>query len=121
MKVSYVSDLHLDFWVRFDSNILKWEKRTCEFITQLVNTDIGKREVLCIAGDLSHYNQQSLWALEVFATNYEHVFVQVGNHDYYLISGSQERKYSNNSLNRVKELHEEIIKIKNVSSLFEGN
>lgn len=120
MKVSYVSDLHLDFWVAHNSNNEKWQTRTNVFINKLIATDEGKKEVICIAGDLGHYNQQSLWALETFASHYEQVIFTYGNHDMYLISNTQQQKYDNNSNNRIKELYEGVSFIPNVQPLFSG-
>lgn len=104
MKVSYISDLHLDFHIRFNKNLLKFEQRTKEFVRNLILTDDGSHEVLVIAGDLSHYNFQSLWALDEFSITYEKVLFVPGNHDYYLISKNQSAKYKNNSKNRLNEL-----------------
>lgn len=105
MKVSYISDLHLDFHVHFNKNQIKFEKQTREFINKLIQTDEGNKEVLVVAGDLSHYNKQSLWALQEFSKVYELVLVCLGNHDYYLISKSQSNKYNGYSRNRSAELH----------------
>lgn len=104
MKVSYISDLHLDFHSQFHMNQIKWEKRTKEFINKLIDTDETERDVLVIAGDLSHFNQQSLWALEEFSKKYNKVLLCLGNHDYYLVSKNQERKYKNRSFFRIFEL-----------------
>lgn len=105
MKVSYISDLHLDFHVRFTKNQTKFEQRTRDFVRKLILTDVGKHEVLVIAGDLSHYNTQSLWALNEFSIAYEQVLFVPGNHDYYLVSKNQANNYKNNSQLRLIDLH----------------
>lgn len=110
MKVSYVSDLHLDFHVPFTPNQIKWKSRTKGFIDKLIETDIGSREVLVIAGDLSHFNAQSYWALEKFSNHYEQVYFCFGNHDYYLVSKNQENKYRGHSMRREAEL---MVKVSN--------
>jgi DNA repair exonuclease SbcCD nuclease subunit len=120
MKVSYISDIHLDFWSKFHMSQEKWEKRTKEFINKLIETDESEREVLVIAGDLSHFNCQSMWALGEFSNAYEQVVFTYGNHDMYFVSKNQASTYKNNSWNRIKELREESIKLKNVHPLFEG-
>lgn len=89
MKVSYISDLHLDFHVKYGSNEDKMFKKTREFIEKLIQSDVGDKEVIVIAGDLSHYNKQSIAALEVFNEHYELVLFVPGNHDYYLVSKTQ--------------------------------
>ncbi|MGG0667897.1 metallophosphoesterase [Lederbergia citrisecunda] len=116
MKVSYISDLHLDFHAPFHKNQIKWQRRTRNFILNLIETDID-REVIVIAGDISHFNMQSIWALEVFSDYYEQVFLTDGNHDNYLISKSQSNKYNNNHHNRVFELIDLTSKMKNVKFL----
>lgn len=120
MKISYVSDIHLDFWVKFTSNQIKFKQRTEEFILKLIGTDTRPYEVLVIAGDMGHFNMQSLWALEVFSQYYEQVCFTYGNHDKYLISNNQANKYNNHSENRIKELYSESIKLRNVHPLFYG-
>lgn len=120
MKVSYVSDLHLDFHAKFHMSQEKWEKRTKEFIKQLIETDEGEREVLVIAGDLSHFNRQSLWALEEFSSYYEHVVFTYGNHDLYFVSKNQEQRYNGSSYNRIRELQKESLKIPYVYPLLNG-
>lgn len=117
MKVSYLSDIHADHHVPFNSNQLKWEKRTKEFIIKLIETDEGQREVLVIAGDLSHFNSQTKWILEIFSLHYEQVLIVSGNHDNYLISKNQSRKYKNNHINRIFELISITESMKNVKYL----
>lgn len=104
MKVSYISDLHLDFHVKCETNEDKMFKKTREFIEKLIKTDDGGKEVIVIAGDLSHYNKQSIAALEVFNEHYELVLFVPGNHDYYLVSDRQSKKYEDDSINRLFEL-----------------
>lgn len=117
MKVDYISDLHLDFYIRHDGNYEKWENKTHLFLEKLLPDTKG--EVLVIAGDISHYNIQSKWCLEYFSKQYEHVFFVMGNHDYYLISGGQSKKYKNNSINREFELMELISSLNNVTHLYD--
>ncbi len=102
MKIDYVSDLHLDFHIRISGNEDKYKKNTIAFLETLLPEQIG--DVLVIAGDISHYNRQSFIALEYFSQVYKRVFFVTGNHDYYLISGEQEKKYKRNSMNREMEL-----------------
>lgn len=71
---------------------------------------------MVLAGDFSEWNTQSLWILDEAAKHYERVYFTVGNHDYYLISGSQQKKYGD-SIGRVNEFIDEASKIKNVVPL----
>lgn len=111
MKVSYISDLHMDFWVPFVSNQLKLRKRTEDFIEELIKTDEGERDVILLGGDFSHFNTQSLWMLNIFSKHYNQVMFCLGNHDFYLISKNQSEKYGNSSYNRATELIEESTKL----------
>lgn len=121
MKISYISDLHLDFWIPFIPSQDKWESRTKDFIRKLIETDKGEREVLCLGGDYSHFNNQTKWMLQEFSKVYERVFLIFGNHDFYLISKNQENKYKNHSFNRIKEIDDFAIwSLHNVVPLIEG-
>lgn len=115
MQVDYISDLHLDFYIKHNGNYSKWETKTHDFLRDLVPNKKG--EILIIAGDLSHYNIQSYWAVEFFKNIYEHVFVVYGNHDYYLISNGQSKKYKHQSINRVIELTNMLKDFDNVTVL----
>lgn len=114
MKIDYISDLHLDFHEYNVNSLKKWEKRTKDFVKSLIKEEKG--EVLVIAGDISHYNIQSKWAIEQFSQEYEFVIFILGNHDYYLVSKTQEKKYGN-SLNRVVELKNLVKDIPNAKLL----
>lgn len=121
MKISYISDLHLDFHAQFSKNQIKWKQRTEEFVSKLIDTDEGERDVLVIAGDLSHFNSQSIWALKQFSNHYNRIFITYGNHDMYLVSNSQASKYKHNSKNRVDELLKLSIGVMNVFPMFFGS
>lgn len=68
-----------------------------------------------IGGDISHFNFISKWVLEVFSEQFEKTFVVSGNHDYYLLSKNQRKKYNNMSTDRAKELSEMIEGLVNVT------
>lgn len=112
MKISYISDLHLDFYVGLKK---KLEQKTVDFLTTLLPEEKG--EVLVIAGDISHYNKQSFLALQFFSTIFEQVIFVLGNHDYYLISGNQQKKYHRKSREREVELYNMISQLPNVKLL----
>lgn len=119
MKIDYISDLHMDFHVKVNSNEGKYKYNTRRFLQELLPEELG--EVLVIAGDLSHYNRQSYWVLEYFSEQYKRVFYCLGNHDYYLVSGEQEKKYKDNSMNREMELASLSAYLKNVTLLHNFN
>lgn len=112
MKIDYISDLHLDFYIRLKG---KWEQKALSFLTSLLPAEKG--EVLIIAGDLSHYNIQSFFALELFSTHYKQVIFVLGNHDYYLVANRQMKKYSSKSIEREIELKQMIAALPNVKLL----
>lgn len=103
LKVDYASDFHLGFWAEFTPNQLKWEKRTREFVNKLMNTLKNKGDVLVLAGDFGEQNAQTMWFVEECSNYYKHVVATMGNHDYYLLTNSQRKKYKN-SFGRENEL-----------------
>lgn len=92
MKIDCVSDMHINHHVPFNPNQLKWEAATKQWTRQLLRTKIGT--VLVVAGDFSEWNRQAVWFLEVCADQYDQVYYTIGNHDYYLLSKRQRRKYT---------------------------
>ena len=112
MKIAYISDLHLDFYVQPWAD---WERKLLHFLEQLLPDE--KADVLIVAGDLSHYNKQSMFALRIFAEHFKQVFVVMGNHDYYLVSNNHASHYDKNSVKRETELQEMINTIPNVHLL----
>ncbi|TSI05284.1 metallophosphoesterase [Lysinibacillus sp. BW-2-10] len=117
MIIHYSSDIHADFWIPFKNNQMKWEKNTRLFAEAVRPESAG--EVLVVAGDLSNLNRQSMWLLDVWQQYYEQIFIVLGNHDYYLDSGSQSKKYMFSSPNRIKELQDFISSYKNIKLLEE--
>lgn len=103
MQIDYISDLHINHYVPFMTNQLKWKDRTVTFIEKQLIPETPS-DILIIAGDFSEQNQQTIWAIETFANYYDHVIIVFGNHDLYLISKTQERKYKGDSRNRTKQI-----------------
>lgn len=112
MEIAYISDLHLDFYVQPWSD---WERRLIRFLEHLLPDE--RADVLIIAGDLSHYNKQSLFALQFLSKHFQQIFVVMGNHDYYLISNNHATRYNQNSIKREIELHEMTNPLPNVTWL----
>lgn len=81
LQIDYISDLHLDFYVSMASPV--WPVETSKFLTKLLPEQKG--DILIIAGDLSHHNEQSYHILKFFSAIYDQVLFVLGNHDYYLL------------------------------------
>lgn len=117
MKVDYVSDLHFNHWMTWIDNQLKWEKRTRDLTNRLIGN--GNGEVLIIAGDFGEWNCQALWILDEASKHYERVYFTYGNHDLYLLSKNQKKKYRD-SIGRLEEFVEKASKIKKVVPLIKS-
>ncbi|MFF2532288.1 metallophosphoesterase [Brevibacillus sp. NPDC058079] len=99
-----ISDVHIDFWVNVDSNPFKMQKKTDAFVDSIVPDRCSK--VLVIAGDMGHYNNQNQLFLKSLKRYYQYIIVVRGNHDLYLVSGQQRKKYKYSSDNRWNEMKE---------------
>lgn len=99
MQVDYISDLHIDNWHPFQP------------ITKEIVLDIlqfhrmpEKKELLIIAGDIGHSNEQNKEFLFFLQKHlYEHVIFVLGNHDYYLVTDFDGKIYST-SLERISDM-----------------
>ena len=112
MTMDIISDIHLDFYIKFNQRGIK------TFVKKLIDTKTDKNfDVLIIAGDIGHYNDDNVCFLELISKFYKKVFVTWGNHDLYLISENQRKKYDYNSFNRLNELKEKVQKINNLTFL----
>lgn len=83
MQIDYISDLHLDFYISMKSPL--WRLEISKFLSKLLPEQKG--DILIIAGDLSHDNEQSYSILTLFSAVYDQVLFVMGNHDYYLLPG----------------------------------
>ncbi|MFK3936495.1 metallophosphoesterase [Alkalihalobacillus sp. NPDC078783] len=117
MKIDYASDLHFNHWMLWTPNQEKWEKRSRSLTNFLIRN--GHGEVLVLAGDFSEWNNQTVWILDEASKHYERVYFTYGNHDLYLISKSQRKKYGD-SLGRLDELLEKMAYLDNVIPLIKS-
>lgn len=115
--ISYdvISDIHLDFWVRYDSNQKKLERNIDQFIASILPENPSS--VLVIAGDMGHYNKQNIIFIKKLKEIYAHILIVPGNHDYYLISSKQKYKYKLDSMNRWNEMKEMYLELEGVHVL----
>ena len=112
MTIDIISDIHLDFYARFN------RVKTEAFFEKLIKSKRDKIfEVLVIAGDIGHYNDDNLYLIELLSKHYEKIFITWGNHDLYLLSSQYKEKYNYNSFNRLNEFKEMVKDIENVSFL----
>lgn len=118
MKIDHFSDIHINHWVPFNANQLKWEARSREFVRRLIQKKEGN--VLVIAGDFSEMNIQTVWVLDECSKHYEMVYWTFGNHDLYLLSKRDGKRYDLNSLNRVQEVIEKTAHLSNVVPLIQS-
>lgn len=112
IKFDAISDIHLDFWAKWESNMLKNEKALDNFIEKLLPEN--KNELLIIAGDLGHTNKQNKIFLEKLSKEYKKILLVPGNHDYYMVSRNISGKFNNNSIKRWENMKELINEIDNV-------
>jgi predicted MPP superfamily phosphohydrolase len=117
MKIDYASDLHVNHWMLWTENQLKWENRTREITRRLIQN--GHGEVLVLAGDFSEWNNQTLWVLDEVSKQYDRVYFTFGNHELYILSKKQKRKYKD-SLGRVQDLIEKTKNMPNVIPLIKN-
>jgi len=101
MKIAYTSDIHADFYNSNVSNPLKTEKVVEHYILKGENPDI-----LIIAGDISHYNTQTLNMCQYLNSKGIKVILVSGNHEFYNVSKNQKHKYTKlyDKFNELKEL-----------------
>jgi len=110
MKIDYISDVHLDFYVKL-KNLSKTEKQLKLLINKILPDEPS--EVLIIAGDLSHYNHLTIKFLTLLKEIYKEIYFVLGNHDMYLVSGSQKKIYGN-SISRIIDLEDRVKELEDV-------
>lgn len=104
MKVAYLSDIHVDFWLyELNAQYHKME-RQLDILVEIISPEPA--DVMVIAGDLGHYYSQDCTFLTRMRDIYQHVILVTGNHDLYLVSRNIQEKYAFDSTNRVKEMKE---------------
>lgn len=111
MRVDYLSDIHINNWVSIYLPEYAQRKGIRELIVKILPS--SPSEILVIAGDLGHENDQTKILLEILREFYKIVLWNEGNHDLYLFTETKE-KYGFNSFNRLKEMVELSNQIENV-------
>lgn len=117
MKIDILSDLHLDFYFKSNFNT---RDNVISFFQQIF-TNKGTRtigDVLIIAGDLGHNNNQNIEIIKVLQEEfYKHIICVLGNHDYYLINSEANYVFNRNSFKRVDDLRSLLNKEENIYCL----
>jgi len=91
MNVDYISDLHIDFYVRYSNTPTKRKRLTKEYVQSILPE--APSDTLIIAGDISHYNTQAVEVITELTKVYSNILVTYGNHDMYMTSESQRIRY----------------------------
>ncbi len=117
MKIDILSDLHLDFYFKphltISENIISLFG---QIFTDNATREIG--DVLIIAGDIGHYNEQNIEILKILQKEfYKHIVCVLGNHDYYLVNSEAKYTFETDSFKRVKHMRDLINKEKNMYCL----
>ncbi len=120
MKIDILSDLHLDFYFRPGVEITQDNVKSL-FDDIFIHDKNNPSEILVIAGDIGHYNDQNIEVLKIIQQEYyKYIICILGNHDYYLINSSDKKQYDFNSYNRAKEMRSLINNEQNMYCL-DGN
>ncbi len=106
MKIHYLSDLHCDHYISETKGTEKQNRQLTEFLrlTGISKIPQEERYMLIIPGDLSNYNSVAKVVLIKFKELFKHVLLVNGNHDLYMCSSSQAKKYNFNSFGRLSEI-----------------
>jgi len=102
LRVDFISDLHLDFWMEnLNPQSPKFQKQLQEFV-EMIQPKPGK--VLILSGDQGHYFSQDSALLLELKKYYQNILIVPGNHDRYLVSHNQQKKYRWDSFKRLLEM-----------------
>ena len=97
MKIAYCSDTHVDFALHKSTN----PEHLQYYIIDTLKPEPA--DIIVVAGDISHYNNQSIVLLNELKTYYPIVACTGGNHDLYLINSDQRYDYKGNSFKKLDE------------------
>lgn len=104
--IYFISDLHADFYVS-----TKTQHKINRMVPQYVKNLIGdhtinsQTDTLIIVGDVANTNQVSIPVLNTLASYFKHTLFVYGNHDLYLISKRNQKKYKD-SWQRLEECYQ---------------
>ncbi|KAB7890296.1 metallophosphoesterase family protein [Poseidonibacter ostreae] len=98
MKIDILSDVHFDnyFYGKYKKDDV------IKFYSQIIDLN-NTGDVLIIAGDLGHDNEQNIRILKMIKEYYSYIICVLGNHDYYLM-GKTNKKLFKDSFERVNSM-----------------
>jgi len=108
LTVDYISDLHVDFHVKYNNSPTKRRRLIKEYVQALLPKTPSA--TLIIAGDISHYNTMSIELIKEFKNTYSNIMATYGNHDMYMTSNAQRTKYQASYI-KIEELKESLKEI----------
>jgi predicted phosphodiesterase len=106
MNIDFISDLHIDSYIKekdvdknFQDNIIN------HFNQVFFNYKNGKRKILLISGDFANKNKFTFFALKVLEKYYYDIIIFIlGNHDYFVSKKEIEEGIYSDSFDRIKEV-----------------
>jgi predicted phosphodiesterase len=116
IKFDYVSDLHLDSWINLRQNVRIYKEQYSEYLERFFPEK--RNDTLVIAGDISHYNNQTVPFLSDISKEYKNILFVAGNHDYYIDPSTNDYVSSKDRINKLKE---RVARINNVHFLDRTN
>ncbi|MRI57995.1 MAG: hypothetical protein C6H99_00640 [Epsilonproteobacteria bacterium] len=102
MRIFHISDIHLEFHIKNAH-----PKKIDYLVHALLPSKDFFADVLIVAGDIAHYNHFSIPFLRRLKEHFTQILVTYGNHDLYLISDRQQKKYHQDSFRRLEEFKEQ--------------
>lgn len=108
MKIDYISDIHIDFYL--DKNKRKNSEAVRNKIAKLFGDTLKNKEgdILVIAGDVAERIKPLAEVLRYFKKYYSNVLFIFGNHDFRLHDILEELTTNFQSINKVRLLKEEL-------------
>mgnify|MGYP001431574520 CR=1 FL=1 len=102
MKIAYIGDLHIDFYcTQRNPQHRDYYPQFQRYISNVLRP--VPADILLVAGDIGHYNQQNIDLLIALKEHYPTIIVTYGNHEMYILSTSDLNKYNYSSKARVDE------------------
>lgn len=119
LSVSILSDMHFDSHFPLSGVT---EVMVHKLFDPIFTPDgIEPADMLIIAGDLGHDNDQNITIVKLLREIYfKHIICVLGNHDYYLINSKVAAHYDNDSFKRAQEMRDLLNSIDGVYCL-DGN